>query len=154
MSRGFRFLVLRLFFVSVSIAAPTGSIVGIVKDATGSVVTAATVTITNTSTNAKLTDTTNAAGEFQFPQLVPASYSVVVENKGFKRFVTTALVEVDQITHIDATLEVGEMTEQVEVIAVAPLLENDKSTLSNVVGDQTVKNMPLNARQFLDLALL
>jgi hypothetical protein len=110
--------------------------------------------VTNTSTNAKLTATTGSNGEFQFPQLAPASYSVVVEAKGFKRFVTSALVEVDQITHIDAPLEVGDVTQEVEVVAVAPLLENDKSTLSSVVGDQAVQNMPLNARQFLDLALL
>lgn len=154
MYRAISIFVLALTSIAVLFASPAGSITGFVKDPTGSVISGATVTATNTATNAKFTATTSSTGEFQFPQLAPSSYSVVVEAKGFKRFVTNAVVEVDQITHINAALQVGEITQSVEVVGVAPLLENDKSTLSNVVGVQTVQNMPLNARQFLDLALL
>jgi hypothetical protein len=150
-----KLLVLSAVFSVLSLyASPTGSISGSVKDPTGSVIAGATVTLTNTATNAKIVTASNPSGEFQFPQLAPASYSLTVEAKGFKRFVTTVLVEVDQITHVNAALEVGEMTQSVEVISIAPLLENDKSTLSSVVENQAVQNMPLNARQFLDLALL
>ena len=56
-------------------------------------------------------------------------------------------MQVDQVTHIEFTLEIGSLTESVQVEAVAPLLENDKSTLSSVVDTRTISNMPLNARQ-------
>ena len=79
----------------------------------------------------------------------------MAENPGFKSdTVSSVLVQVDQVTHVELTLEVGSVTESVQVEAVAPLLENDKSTISSVVDTRTIANMPLNARQFLDLALL
>jgi len=61
---------------------------------------------------------------------------------------------VDQVTHADLALEIGSLAEMVEVSAVATVLESDKSTLSHVVDSRLISNMPLNARQFLDLALL
>lgn len=67
---------------------------------------------------------------------------------------STVLVQVDQVTHLELTLEVGAVTESVQVEGVAPLLENDKSTLNSVVDTRTIVSMPLNARQFLNLALL
>jgi hypothetical protein len=137
------------------LASPVGSVAGAVKDASGGTVVGVKVTLTNTSTNAKLETTTNASGEFQFLQLAPATYSLVAEAQGFRKLnVPSLLVEVDQITHLDLSLEVGSLAESVEVAAVAPLLENDKSTLSNVVNSRDIANLPLNARQVLDLALV
>jgi hypothetical protein len=112
------------------------------------------VTLTNTATNAKLETTTDANGEFQFPQLLPSTYSIVVEARGFKRAEGSALVQVDQITRAEFNLEVGDVSQSVQVEAVAPLLESDKSTLSSVVDTRTIASMPLNARQYMDLALL
>ena len=137
------------------LASPVGSVAGTVKDPSGAFVPGVKVTLTNTSTNAKLETTTNANGEFQFLQLGPATYSLVAETQGFRQIsVPSVLVQVDQITHVDLSLEVGSVTESVQVAAVAPLLENDKSTLSSVVNSQDIANMPLNARQVLDLALV
>jgi hypothetical protein len=136
-------------------ASPVGSIVGSAKDPSGSLVPGVTVTLTNTSTNAKLETTTNANGEFQFLQLAPTTYSLEAEAQGFKKMsVPSVLVQVDQITHLDLSLEVGNLTESVQVEAVAPLLESDKSTMSSVVNSHDIANMPLNARQVLDLALV
>jgi len=135
-------------------ASPVGSIAGSVRDVSGAFVPGVKVTLTNTATNAKLETTTDANGEFQFPQLAPSTYSLVVEAKGFKRALTTALVQVDQITHAEFNMEVGDVSQSVQVEAAAPLLETDKSTLSSVVDSRTIANMPLNARQYLDLALL
>src|SRR5215470_8832883 len=99
--------------------------------------------------------TTNESGEFQFLQLAPATYSLTAELAGFRvATVPSVLVQVDQVTHVEITMEVGNPTEVVEVPGVAPLLENDKSTLSSVVDTRAIANMPLNARQYLDLALL
>lgn len=144
-----------IFFAGVVSASPVGSIQGSVKDSTGAVVPAVRVTLTNTSTNARLDATTNTNGEFQFLQLVPATYALEAEAQGFKKInVPSVLVQVDQITHLDLTLEIGTLAESVEVEAVAPLLENDKSTLSSVVNSSDIASLPLNARQVLDLALI
>src|SRR6266852_4362879 len=136
------------------LASPVGSIAGSVKDASGAYMAGARVTLTNTATNAKLETATDQNGEFQFLQLAPSTYTLAVEAKGFKRAISNALVQVDQITHADFSLEVGDVSQSVQVEAVAPLLETDKSTLSGVVDTRTIESMPLNARQYLDLALL
>jgi len=136
-------------------ASPVGSVAGSVKDASGALVAGVKVSLTNTSTNAKLETTTNPNGEFQFLQLAPATYSLVAEAQGFKKInVSSVLVEVDQITHLELALEVGSLSESVQVEAVAPLLENDKSTLSSVVDSRNISALPLNGRQALDLALI
>lgn len=136
-------------------ASPVGSIAGVVKDPSGAAVPGVKITLTSTSTNAKVSTNTNSAGEFQFLQLAPATYSLTAEAQGFKRMdVPSVLVEVDQITHLDLSLEVGSLTESVQVEGVAPLLESDKSTMSSVVNSRDIANMPLNARQVLDLALV
>jgi hypothetical protein len=137
------------------LASPVGSVSGTVRDASGGVVGATRLLLTNTATNAQFSTATNAQGEFQFLQLAPSTYSLVAEAAGFKKAnVPSVLVQVDQITHVDLTLEVGSVAESVQVESVAPLLESDKSTMSSVVDTRTIGNMPLNARQFLDLALL
>src|SRR5712691_11229481 len=137
-------------------ASPTGSIAGSVKDPTGAVISSAKLTLVNVATNTKVEATSDSNGAFQFLQLAPAVYSLTVEATGFKKNVMAGVVvEVDQITHLDAKLEIGSVTEIIEVAGGAiPLLETDRSTLSNVVESKVISNMPLNARQYLDLALL
>src|SRR5712692_4099834 len=136
-------------------ASPAGSLTGFAKDPSGAFVPGVKITLTSTATNARLTATTDDSGAYQFPQLPPATYSLAAEATGFKKAsIASVLVEVDQITRADIALEVGNVTEVVEVEGAAPLLETDKSTLSSVVDSRTIANMPLNARQYLDLALL
>src|SRR5438132_8391824 len=148
-------LVILLIAATVS-ASPTGSIAGSVKDPSGAAVTGAKLTLTNQSTNARMEAVSDANGGFQLLQLAPAVYSLVVESQGFKKVTEhQVLVQVDQITHVDVALEIGSVTQIVEVSSAAtPLLETDRSTLSNVVDSQVISNMPLNARQYLDLALV
>jgi Carboxypeptidase regulatory-like domain len=136
-------------------ASPVGSISGSVKDSSGGMVPGVKLTLINTGTNAQLGTNTNTEGEFQFLQLPPATYTLAVEHTGFKKtVVSSVLVQVDQVTHIEIALEVGSLSDSVQVEGVAPLLESDKSTISSVVDTRTIANMPLNARQYLDLALL
>jgi hypothetical protein len=147
--------VLLLSGASLLFGSPAGSISGLVRDQTSAVTAGVKLTLTNLSTNVRTTAATNESGEFQFLQLAPATYSLTAELTGFK--VATApsvLVQVDQVTHVEITMEVGSPTETVQVEAAAPLLENDKSTISSVVDTRAIANMPLNARQYLDLALL
>ena len=145
-----------LTFAPAVSASPTGSITGFVKDQSGSMIAGGKLTLTNMSTNAKLEAESDTNGGFQFLQLAPAIYSLRVEAMGFKKVVMdNIVVQVDQITHLDATLQIGSVSETIEVSGGAiPLLESERSTLSNVVNSQVISNMPLNARQYLDLALL
>lgn len=138
-----------------ALASPTGVIVGAIKDQSGAAISGAQITLVRTDTNTRLTAKTDANGAYQFPQLPPANYALTVEAIGFKKVtVGTVVVQVDQITRVDLALEVGAVTELVEVQGATPILETDKNTLSSVVDSRTISNMPLNARQFLDLALL
>src|SRR6266478_4545501 len=145
-----------LMFAPTVSASPTGSITGFVKDPSGSMISGGKLTLTNMSTNAKLEAESDGNGGFQFLQLAPAMYSLQVEATGFKRVVIdNIVVQVDQITHLEPSLQVGSVAETIEVSGGAiPLLETDRSTLSNVVDSQVISSMPLNARQYLDLALL
>src|SRR6267154_2171724 len=145
-----------LIFAPTVSASPTGSIAGFVKDQSGALISGAKLTLIQVSTNAKEEAVSYGNGVFQFLQLAPAVYSLRVEAAGFKKVaVNDIVVQVDQITHLDATLAVGSVAETIEVSGEAtPLLEAERSTLSNVIDSQVISNMPLNARQYLDLALL
>jgi hypothetical protein len=154
---GYRFIVFSLLLSlgTFLYASPTGSISGTLKDPSGAVVPGAKLVLTSKTTGAHVTATSNENGSYQFPQLVPAEYTLAVEANGFKKAsVASVVVEVDQVTHVDFNLQIGSVGETIEVTSAAPLLESDKSTLSSVVDSQVISAMPLNARQYLDLALL
>src|SRR5215467_577018 len=138
------------------LASPTGSIAGFVKDQSGAAISGAKLTLINVSTNARDETVSDSTGAFQFLQLAPASYSLHVEAAGFKKEVlSNIIVQVDQITHLEPSLQIGSVAEVVEVAGEAtPLLEAERSTLSNVIDSKVVSNIPLNGRQYLDLALL
>jgi hypothetical protein len=145
-----------LVFAPILSASPTGSIAGFVKDPSGATISGAKLTLINVSTNAKEETVTDSTGAFQFLDLAPARYSLHVEAAGFKKEVLSdIIVQVDQITHLEPSLQVGSVGETIEVTSQAiPLLEADRSTLSNVIDSEVVSNIPLNGRQYLDLALL
>ena len=153
----FAFLfVFAIIFAPVASASPTGSIAGVVKDQSGAVVSGVKLTLINIATNAKEEAASDASGSFQFLELTPAVYALHVEGTGFKKEVLNdVVVQVDQITHLEVGLQVGSVAETIEVTDIAtPLLETDRSTLSNVIDSQVVTDIPLNGRQYLDLALL
>ena len=135
--------------------ASVGTVGGTIKDATGAVVPNVKLTLVSTTTNTAATSSTNREGEYQFIQLVPATYALTAEIGGFKKIsISSVLVQVDQNTRVDLTLEIGNTGESVTVGDVAPILENDKTTLSSVVDSNSISNLPLNGRQALDIALV
>ena len=137
------------------LASSIGSVGGYAKDPTGASLPGVQVIITNTATAEKITKTSGNDGGFQFPQLAPGTYSLEATLNGFKRTdVQQVVVEVDQITRVDLTLQIGQVSESVEVTSATPLLETDKSSIGSVVESKTIESMPLNARQFLDLAYI
>jgi len=132
-----------------------GRIVGTIRDASGAVVPGATITITDTARGTTRTVSTDNLGDYTVPALPPGTYQVAAEQKGFRRAVVAAVtLEVNQTTRIDLTLEVGEMVQEVKVTATAAQLESQTSALGQVVHSQQIVEMPLNGRNYVQLALL
>ena len=129
-----------------------GSIVGAVTDATGAVVANAAVTLTNAGTSEKRSAQTDANGNYQFVNLVPGTYRIDIEQPGFKHLTRDQVpVRVDNAVRVDGTLEVGEVTQTMEVSAQAALLQTESATLNQVVEGRQVQDMPLNGRNILNL---
>ena len=133
----------------------TGTIVGTVKDNSGAVVATATVTVRNEQTNATRQVKTNETGDYTVPLLPPGNYEITVEAAGFRREVFKGIaLAVDQTARVDATLQIGEVSQQVTVNEAAPLVQTDTSTIGQVVQENQVKTLPLNERNFVTFALL
>jgi hypothetical protein len=144
-----------LFGAQAAYADPVGIGAGVVRDSTGAVVPGATVTLTRTNTNAVIKLVTDSSGGFRFNELAPDTYTLTVEAPGFKRTTLgNVIIQVDQSTQLNVTLAAGDVSDTISVDAAAPLVDTQQSTLSNVVDPQTIASMPLNSRNFTDLALL
>src|SRR5580700_8710164 len=133
----------------------TGSIVGTVKDQTGAVLANATVAVTDVERGQTFRTTTSDLGEFVASPLRVGRYTVTVEKSGFKKAVSEGIeLNVQQRIAVNISLEIGRQTEQVLVTGTAPLLETETSELGQVVDRKRVSNLPLNGRNFAQLALL
>jgi hypothetical protein len=122
-----------------------GSIVGVVQDAQGSSIPAATVTIVNKGTNLTRETITNENGEYTLANVQPGTYDVKVELQGFREFVKTNVpVTAGQISRVEAKLEIGALTETVTVESAAQLLQTDKSDLHTELRSKEIVNLPLN----------
>jgi hypothetical protein len=133
----------------------TGSIVGTVKDATGAVVPGAKVVVTDVDRGITSTSATDEAGEYVASPLRVGRYTVTVEHPGFKQAVSVPVsLDVQQRIVVNVALEIGQVGDQVVVSGAAPLLETETSGLGQVVDNKRVVNLPLNGRNFAQLALL
>jgi hypothetical protein len=122
-----------------------GSIVGVVQDASGSTIPAATVTIVNKDTNLTQETVSNENGEYTLTNLQPGRYDVKVGLQGFREFVRTNVpVTAGQISRVEAKLEIGSVTETVTVESAAQLLQTDKSDLHTELKAKEIINLPLN----------
>ena len=132
-----------------------GSIGGETRDSSGAIVAGATVTVVNSGTNATRTVSTNDAGEYSFPSLPPGLYSVKVEKTGFKSVVRNQIeLQVQLAARIDFELQVGQVSESVEVRADAALLVTDNATVGTVIENKRIVELPLNGRNYLQLVSL
>jgi hypothetical protein len=129
-----------------------GSVVGTVTDPTGAVVPGVKVTLANLGTNAKQVTTTNSAGIYEFVNILPGDYRLYVEKAGFKRFTRSpVVVQTQQSYRIDAVMQLGAVTQTVEVTAATPLLQPQTSSLGQVIAGRSVSEMPLNGRNVFNL---
>src|SRR5438874_297547 len=121
-----------------------GTITGSVTDPSGAVIVGAKVTATNTATRAGIETTTTSAGNYTIPVLQVGTYEVTVEQTGFKKAVLTGvLVQVGQTTRVDASLQIGETSQAVEVSAEAVQVQRDTSDLGVVVTGREVLDLPI-----------
>ncbi|MCC6588099.1 MAG: carboxypeptidase regulatory-like domain-containing protein [Bryobacterales bacterium] len=133
----------------------TATLLGDVTDASGAVVAAASVTARNIDTNVERAAQTDEHGAYRLDFVPAGRYNVTIEHSGFRRRTFNGVVlSVDQTVRVDAKLEVGEVVQEVSVQAAAPLLQTDSSAVSSVIERRQVQDLPLNGRQFLQLALL
>lgn len=128
---------------------------GTVLDSSGAAVASAAVTATNLATNLARTATSDSTGKYIITLLPPGDYSLSVEAPGFRKLVQSGItLQINQQAHVDLTMQLGQVSETVEVTGQAPLLETESSSLGTVVNQQLVNQLPLNGRNFIQLATL
>ncbi|HXW89226.1 MAG TPA: carboxypeptidase regulatory-like domain-containing protein [Terriglobales bacterium] len=132
----------------------TGSIVGIVTDPSGAVVAGAKVAVTNLSTGRKINLTTNNAGAFNSGALVPGNYGTRVTASGFSSVESQVTVQVGNTASVNVRLQVGQENQVVEVQATAVAVNTQQATVQGVLNAEQIENLPVNGRNFLDLAQL
>src|SRR5688572_15706693 len=133
----------------------TGRIVGTVTDSTGAVVAGAQVKATDVATNRTQSATTNETGNYGLTELRRGEYAIEVSSAGFKQFVRRGIqLSIGQQARVDVRLEVGAVSESVEVVADAGLLETVDSVLGKVVDNKRITELPLNTRNVFSLLYL
>ena len=137
------------------LAQTTAGVNGSVTDATGAVIPGARITVTNTATGAEREAVSDSAGLYDVPLLQPGTYKIAVQKEGFRQLARENVrLEVNQVARIDFAMQVGEVSETVDVQGAAPLLEASNSSVGQVVETKAVSDLPLNGRNFAQLAIL
>ena len=132
----------------------TGSIVGTVTDQSGAVVSGAKVGITNQATGQTIDVTTNSSGYFSSGPLSPGSYKVSISSKGFSTLATATSVQVGNTSTVNAKLTLGQESQTIEVQAAEIRVNTEQAEVQGVLNAQQIENLPVNGRNFLDLAQL
>ena len=132
-----------------------GSVSGTVSDASGSSVPDVAVTLTNVGTTAKQTITTGGDGSYTFVNVVPGQYLLEADKAGFKHVKREGVVvQVQQGVRIDIGMEVGAVSQTVEVTGETPLLQPNSSSLGQVMEQRQTNEIPLNGRNVFNLITL
>ena len=136
-------------------AQATGEITGTVADPSGAAIAGAKVTIINTATAAERTTTSNEAGIYNVPALRPGNYSVRVESSGFKIAERKDIVlQVGQVDRLDFSMQLGNVSDTIEVSGGAPVIETETATVGTVIENKRIVDLPLNGRNPLQLVSL
>jgi hypothetical protein len=153
---GILFLSLITLTVTGTLSAQTfGEISGHVADSTGAVVPGTNVTLTNVGTSGVRTTVTTDSGDYTFTAVPVGVYKVQATHAGFKTATSNNVtLQIQQSLRLDMTLEVGAVTDTIEVSASAALLQAENATLGTVVENKAVVELPLNGRNFLGLVAL
>lgn len=147
-------LILIAFAATALSQIPTGGVRGTVKDQADAVVSGARVTIVNKDTAAERHFTTKADGEYQVGNLPPGEYEVKITAGGFKTALSPVTVQVGENIALDFKLEVGAANETVVITGEAAAINTTDYKIDGVVNRRQIENLPLNGRNFLQLAML
>src|SRR5437867_2435056 len=135
--------------------AATATLTGTIEDQSGALLPNVTVTVTNTDWNTSQITKTNEIGSYLLAALNPGNYSIAAELKGFKKFVQEGIVlQVNQVARIDVRLDVGSHEDVIHVSAEPALLETETSSRGLIIDRQKIMELPLNGRDYNQLALL
>ena len=132
----------------------TGDVVGRVTDSSGGVLPGATVVVENVGTRVQRTATTSESGDYLVTLLPLGDYTVRIELEGFQRQEARVSVRSGERIRVDGRLSLGSVSETVQVTAEAPLLQTDSSTISTLVTESEVQDLPVNGRNFVRLVQL
>src|SRR5499433_1384625 len=136
-------------------AQTQAAISGVIHDPSGAVIPGVTVTVTNPATNFVRIAISNEAGVYNFPVLQPGIYNIKVELPGFRTFTQNDFeLQVQQSARIDFTLQVGDVSQTVQVEGTAALIATENATVGTVIENKRIVDMPLNGRNFLQLVSL
>ena len=132
-----------------------GELSGEVRDPSGALIGGATVTLTNIGTNAARTTQSNDAGVYAFPALAPGNYTLKAEKTGFKSYSRPGVqIQVELRARLDIEMQVGQVTETIEVSAQAALLTSENATVGTVIENKRIVELPLNGRNYLSLVAM
>lgn len=132
-----------------------GSITGVVTDSSGALVSDAHVSVTEVSTGTRADVRTDKAGVYLVPDLNPGSYGVTAEKTGFQKTVQPGVaVGINQVIRVDLSLKVGSASESVVVSSQPPMIATQTSSLGTIETEQRITELPLNGRNFIQLAYL
>jgi outer membrane receptor protein involved in Fe transport len=135
--------------------AVTGAIEGNVTDASGAVISGATVEATNVADSVVRETVTNVDGAYRFPSLIPGTYSVTVKKEGFATFTRGATrIDAGILYRVDAKLPVGTATSKVEVTGEAPLLQTDSAEVNETISSSEISSLPTYGNNITRLSLL
>jgi len=149
-------IILSVFFPIDAQEAATGTLRGAVVDQNGALISGAQVTATQKETGVNRHTTSNTEGQYVFSNLPPGSYQIRVEAAGFRTRVSAApiVLKVGQSVTLDANLELGSIGETVDLVGEMPLVDISSSKVEGVIDQREIGGLPLNGRNFLELALL
>ncbi|MEP7362119.1 MAG: carboxypeptidase-like regulatory domain-containing protein [Acidobacteriota bacterium] len=148
-------LLLCLLMSGTMFAQTFGDISGEVRDQSSAVIGGVAVSLTNVGTNATRTTATNDQGLFAFPALQPGQYTLKAEKQGFKSFSRTGIVvEVQLSARINIDMQVGSVSESIEVSAQAALLQSENATVGTVIDNKRILEMPLAGRNAFNLVAI
>ena len=121
-----------------------GNITGVASDPSGAAVAGAEITVTQRDTNAVVKGTTTASGEYNIPNLIPGAYRIDIVAAGFKRFVQQNLmINAGNTVRVDATLQLGQVSESVEITAAVSTIQTENAKVSTLVENKLVDELPL-----------
>jgi hypothetical protein len=133
----------------------TATITGVVTDDSGATLPGVTVTATNQATNVAQVAVTNEAGNYTITPVNIGSYVIKAELTGFRTSTTSAIaLEARQVARLDFKMEIGAITETLEVVGASPILQTESTSVGEVVSGNTVQSLPLNGRNAAQLPLL